>query len=71
MRRDRANDLIRHVLRSFDAGQGDWPLSLVTEVYVFGSFARGAIDPHDVDLQRSRNLEGDSSAQYNKVRQYE
>ena len=42
--------LVEHVLRELDGAQGEWPLSLVTEVSVFGSFARGALDPHDVDI---------------------
>lgn len=25
-------------------------MSLITELYVFGSFARGALEPHDVDI---------------------
>ncbi|WP_051764040.1 nucleotidyltransferase domain-containing protein [Streptomyces virginiae] len=28
----------------------DWPLGLVEEVYVFGSYARGALEPNDVDV---------------------
>jgi hypothetical protein len=31
-------------------GRAEWPLSLVTDLYVFGSFARGAIEPRDVDI---------------------
>ncbi|MFJ8313122.1 nucleotidyltransferase domain-containing protein [Streptomyces sp. NPDC094147] len=30
--------------------QGGWPLSLVDEVYVFGSYVRGALEPNDVDV---------------------
>ncbi|WP_406429150.1 nucleotidyltransferase domain-containing protein [Streptomyces sp. NBC_00147] len=30
--------------------QGGWPLNLVEEIYVFGSYARGALEPGDVDL---------------------
>ncbi|MFE5521423.1 nucleotidyltransferase domain-containing protein [Streptomyces virginiae] len=29
---------------------GGWPLGLVEEVYVFGSYARGALEPNDVDV---------------------
>ena len=50
MKRERALLLAEHVIRALDANQHDWPLSLVTELYVCGSFARGALDPHDVDL---------------------
>jgi hypothetical protein len=42
--------LAEHLLRNLDEGQGEWPLSLLTEVYVFGSFARGALAPHDLDV---------------------
>ncbi|MFD5898450.1 nucleotidyltransferase domain-containing protein [Streptomyces sp. NPDC060366] len=29
---------------------GAWPLGLVEEVYVFGSYERGALEPKDVDV---------------------
>lgn len=47
---ERAVDLVEHVLLALDHGRAEWPLSLVTDLYVFGSFARGAIEPHDVDI---------------------
>jgi hypothetical protein len=50
VKRERAVDLVEHVLRALDQGRAEWPLSLVTELYIFGSFARGAIEPHDVDI---------------------
>ena len=50
MNRERAIDLAEHLLRNLDDGQETWPLSLVTEVYVFGSFARGALTPGDLDI---------------------
>jgi hypothetical protein len=50
VKRERAVDLVEHVLRALDESPAEWPLSLVTELYVFGSFARGALEPHDVDL---------------------
>ncbi|MFJ9520618.1 nucleotidyltransferase domain-containing protein [Kitasatospora sp. NPDC101801] len=31
-------------------GDGSWPLSLVRQVWLFGSFTRGATEPHDVDV---------------------
>ena len=37
-------------MRNLRRGQEEWPLSLVTEVYVFGSFARGALSPHDLEI---------------------
>jgi hypothetical protein len=48
--RERAIDLAEHLLRNLDDGQETWPLSLVTAVYVFGSFARGALTPGDLDI---------------------
>jgi hypothetical protein len=42
--------LAERILHELDQGQSEWPLSLVTEVYAFGSFARGALEPHDVDI---------------------
>ncbi|MBB2943312.1 hypothetical protein FB565_003025 [Actinoplanes lutulentus] len=42
--------LVEEVLGRLVDGHGEWPLSLVREVYVFGSFARGALQPGDVDL---------------------
>jgi hypothetical protein len=50
VKRERAIELAEHLLRNLDAGQNEWPLSLLTEVYVFGSFARGALSPHDLDI---------------------
>ncbi|MBG0567555.1 nucleotidyltransferase domain-containing protein [Actinoplanes aureus] len=50
MERSRAVALVEEVLGRLVEGQGEWPLSLVREVYVFGSFARGALQPGDVDL---------------------
>jgi len=37
-------------LRNLYDNRQDWPLSLVTEVYLFGSFARGALAPYDLDI---------------------
>ncbi|MGW0917346.1 nucleotidyltransferase domain-containing protein [Streptomyces sp. NPDC002784] len=28
----------------------EWPLHLIRQVWLFGSFARGATEPHDVDV---------------------
>ena len=46
----RALALIEEVLTRLVGSRHEWPLSLVGEVYVFGSFARGALQPGDVDL---------------------
>jgi hypothetical protein len=59
VKRERAVELVQHVLSNLDAGCGEWPLSLVTQLYVFGSFARGALTPHDVDLVVERNNQDD------------
>ncbi|MDH6436016.1 hypothetical protein M2158_004556 [Streptomyces sp. SAI-144] len=63
MKRERATMLVEDVLRRLDEG-ADWPLTLVDELYVFGSYARGALEPHDVDIavdfrrdERMRQLE--------------
>ncbi len=48
MKRDRATQLIEELLgRVMAAG---WPQDLVTELRLFGSYARGALEPHDVDI---------------------
>ncbi|MFI1994902.1 hypothetical protein [Actinoplanes sp. NPDC020271] len=50
MKRSRAVALVEEVLGRLVEGQKERPLNLVREVYVFGSFARGALEPGDVDL---------------------
>lgn len=50
MKRQRATELAENLLRNLDAEQAEWPLTLVTEVYIFGSFSRGALEPHDLDI---------------------
>lgn len=49
--------LAEHVLRKLDEGHAEWPLSLVSELHVFGSFARGAIEPHDVDIDVEHEID--------------
>ncbi|MGP4003513.1 nucleotidyltransferase domain-containing protein [Streptomyces sp. 8N706] len=49
VKRERATALLEEMLRCLDAG-GGWPLELVEALYVFGSYARGALAPHDVDV---------------------
>ncbi|WP_329446558.1 nucleotidyltransferase domain-containing protein [Streptomyces canus] len=63
MKRERATTLVEDVLRRLDE-VSDWPLVLVDELYAFGSYARGALEPHDVDIavdfrrdERMRQLE--------------
>ncbi|MBL7261588.1 nucleotidyltransferase domain-containing protein [Paractinoplanes lichenicola] len=50
MDRERAMAMVEGVLKHLIDGADEWPLSMVDEVYVFGSFARGALQPGDVDL---------------------
>lgn len=50
VKRERALLLLENLLGALDEGQVEWPISLVTSLYVFGSFARGALEPHDVDV---------------------
>ena len=50
LQRAAALGLIEHILHTLDESQCQWPASLVREVYVFGSFARGGTQPHDVDI---------------------
>ncbi len=47
MKRDRATELLEHLLGRVSHGVG-WPLELVESVCVFGSYARGALEPGDV-----------------------
>lgn len=48
MKRKQATALVDDLLRR---AQGtEWPLELVRTVYVFGSYARGALEPGDVDI---------------------
>jgi predicted nucleotidyltransferase len=48
MQRERATSLVEDLLRRLTAG--GWPLSVVDEVLLFGSYARGALEPRDVDV---------------------
>lgn len=48
MKRDRATALLEQVLRN--AATIRWPAGVIQAVYVFGSYARGAIEPGDVDV---------------------
>jgi hypothetical protein len=49
MKRDRATELLEGLLRRVSEGAG-WPLEVVESVRVFGSYARGALEPGDVDV---------------------
>ncbi|MDX2290666.1 MULTISPECIES: nucleotidyltransferase domain-containing protein [Streptomyces] len=48
MKRERATRLLADMITRLE--DGVWPLGLVDEVYVFGSYARGALEPNDVDV---------------------
>lgn len=48
MKRERATRLLADMITRLE--NGAWPLGLVDEVYVFGSYARGALEPNDVDV---------------------
>lgn len=48
MKRERATELLEELLRR--ATGEDWPVELVEEVYVFGSYSRGAVEPGDLDV---------------------
>jgi hypothetical protein len=50
VKRERAVQLVEQMLARLDAGGAEWPLSIVTQLSLFGSFARGAVDPHDIDV---------------------
>ncbi len=49
MKRERATALLIEMLRRIDAG-GCWQLDMIGELYLFGSYARGAVQPGDVDV---------------------
>ncbi|MFI5987779.1 nucleotidyltransferase domain-containing protein [Streptomyces sp. NPDC051555] len=49
MKRARAVELVEGMLRRLE-GHQEWPLQLVQQMWLFGSFARGAAEPHDVDV---------------------
>lgn len=49
MERTRATALLIEMVRRVDAG-GSWQLDVIQEMYLFGSYARGATEPGDVDV---------------------
>jgi hypothetical protein len=50
VKRERAVALVEELLTRLTGTYSEWPLNLITSVEVFGSFARGALEPHDVDI---------------------
>jgi hypothetical protein len=57
VRRERGIQLVTGALERL-ATAPEYPLTLVDELYVFGSFARGALEPHDVDLDVEYTADG-------------
>lgn len=57
MKRQKATELVQQVLAR--AVAGEWPANLVTEIKLFGSYMRGALEPADVDLAYSFDGRGD------------
>jgi hypothetical protein len=49
VKRARAVGLVEQMLQRLDSDQ-TWPMRQVQQVWLFGSFARGASEPHDVDV---------------------
>jgi predicted nucleotidyltransferase len=47
MKRERAFAIAEDLLLRLEENRDEWPANLVTEVYIFGSVARGALEPHD------------------------
>lgn len=48
MKRERATSLLVEMIDRLEVGA--WPLGLVEEVYVFGSYVRGSLTPNDADV---------------------
>lgn len=48
MKREQATTVLREILERLE--QGTWPLNLVEEIYLFGSYIRGALEVGDVDV---------------------
>ncbi|MCC3770875.1 nucleotidyltransferase domain-containing protein [Streptomyces sp. UNOC14_S4] len=63
MKRERATALLEDMLRRLDEGQ-EWPLCLVDAVYLFGSYARGALEPNDVDVAVGYHRDKEMNARF-------
>jgi hypothetical protein len=61
VKRERATSLLQEMLTRLDAGER--PLDLVDAVHVFGSYARGALEPADVDVAVTHRVDADFSAE--------
>jgi hypothetical protein len=62
LKRERATQLLEEMLERLVSG-GEW-LDLVDDVYVFGSYARGATDPGDVDVAIDYTPDGPASEHF-------
>ncbi|MEV3860045.1 hypothetical protein AB0J38_37775 [Streptomyces sp. NPDC050095] len=61
MKRDRATELLCEMLTNLDGGER--PLDLVDSLHVFGSYARGALEPADVDVAVTHGTDEDFTAE--------
>lgn len=61
VKRVRATSLLQEMLTRLDVGER--PLDLVDAVHVFGSYARGALEPADVDVAVTHHVDADFSAE--------
>jgi predicted nucleotidyltransferase len=50
MKREQAVEFTSAMLSNLVSDCGEWPLRVVRSITVFGSFARGALEPRDVDV---------------------
>ncbi len=48
MKRERATAVLHEILDRLE--QGAWPVNLVTEIHLFGSYVRGAMEVGDIDV---------------------
>ncbi|MFJ2162845.1 nucleotidyltransferase domain-containing protein [Streptomyces sp. NPDC087856] len=62
MKRERATTLLYDMLDRLEGG--GWPLDLVDEILVFGSYARGALNPSDVDLVVEHRRDGRLTSEF-------
>ncbi|MGW1507293.1 nucleotidyltransferase domain-containing protein [Streptomyces mirabilis] len=68
MKRERATTLLNDMLDRLEVG--GWPLDLVDEILVFGSYARGALNPSDVDMVVEHRRDDRLTSEYLHARSY-
>ncbi|MET8683648.1 hypothetical protein ABZV77_05475 [Streptomyces sp. NPDC004732] len=61
MKRERATSLLQEMLTRLD--RSERPVDLIDAVHVFGSYARGAMEPADVDVAVTHHVDPDFSAE--------